>query len=346
MMEPDSTPNPEAPAPAPKRRRRRFRAALSLRAMMLLVLVVGGWTGWQVHRARAVRRAIRVIEAAGGSVDFEGSRDAAGHRITRPRVAAWLCDTLGEEYVFDVSSVHINHLEPNSDARRVIEAIASIPRVKRLSFLYFVLGDEDMAEIAGMADLEEIRIWGQLPSMIRPGSRAAVRPLSPSGLARLSRLRKLRSIRLELESGQIDAHALDAMSTLPHLRVLEIRGGDPLDDAEVQALGGFKHLEELDIRWFRPFEPGRTVRPLPIASWAGLRSLTLWFIWLSPDEVRAVSRLGKLERLNCSEFRDGDLPLLRGMKGLKKLILNRWNRIKPESLAPLKAALPGLTIVY
>ncbi len=131
MMEPDSTPNPTAPGPVPKRVCWRFRATLSLRAMMFLVLVVGGGMGWQMHRAKAVRRAVRIIEAAGGVVEFEGTRDAAGKRITRPRVAAWLCDTIGVEYVFDVSVVAIGKMEPGSDAPSMIEANRLDPQVKR-----------------------------------------------------------------------------------------------------------------------------------------------------------------------------------------------------------------------
>ncbi len=122
-----------------------------------------------------------------------------------------------------------------------------------------------------------------------------------------------------LGAGQIDAHALDRLSTLPHLRVLQIQGGDYLEDAEVRASRNeFKHLDELDIWWSRQYVPGRTWRPLPIASWAGLRSLALSRIPLSPDEVRAISRLGKLTKLRVSDFWDDDLLLLREMKGLKK----------------------------
>ena len=56
----DDHPPPETP--------RRRRLAVSLRAVMLAVLVVGGWAGWVANRASAQRRAVATIRVAKGSI--------------------------------------------------------------------------------------------------------------------------------------------------------------------------------------------------------------------------------------------------------------------------------------
>ncbi len=46
----------------------RARSRLSVRALMVLVLVCGGWLGWVVHRARVQKDAVAAIERAGGGI--------------------------------------------------------------------------------------------------------------------------------------------------------------------------------------------------------------------------------------------------------------------------------------
>ena len=53
---------------SPAKKRRRF--GLSLRALMVLVLILGGGLGWIAHRARVQREAVAAIEKAGGKVDY------------------------------------------------------------------------------------------------------------------------------------------------------------------------------------------------------------------------------------------------------------------------------------
>jgi hypothetical protein len=43
----------------------RHRLKLSLRAMMLVILLVGTWLGWQVNRAREQREAVAAVRRLG-----------------------------------------------------------------------------------------------------------------------------------------------------------------------------------------------------------------------------------------------------------------------------------------
>ena len=69
--------------------RRRLR--LSLRAFLVLVLVLGGWLGWQAHKAREQRLAVEAIRQYGGFVhydwEFVGGALSTGRQ---PRAPAWL----------------------------------------------------------------------------------------------------------------------------------------------------------------------------------------------------------------------------------------------------------------
>src|SRR4051794_7832725 len=95
--------------PATGYERRWHRAVLSLRALMLLVLVLGGGLGWVAHRAAVQRRAVAAIEAAGGRVfyDWDLSDGVAKPPGTRRTWLKWLCDRLGPDYFGDITSVFL-----------------------------------------------------------------------------------------------------------------------------------------------------------------------------------------------------------------------------------------------
>jgi hypothetical protein len=56
-------------AGSPKHSQRRIR--LSVRALMILIMIVGGGLGRIVHRARVQRDIVAAIDRAGGSVDYD-----------------------------------------------------------------------------------------------------------------------------------------------------------------------------------------------------------------------------------------------------------------------------------
>src|SRR5690349_5325890 len=57
--------------PTPRRWWKRLPVRLSLRALMFLVLVLGGGLGWVVHRAHVQRDAVAAVMKAHGHIGYE-----------------------------------------------------------------------------------------------------------------------------------------------------------------------------------------------------------------------------------------------------------------------------------
>ena len=58
----------------PPTRWHRRHLRFSLRALIVFVLVTGGWLGWTVHRARVQREAVAAIVKASGAVVYDWER--------------------------------------------------------------------------------------------------------------------------------------------------------------------------------------------------------------------------------------------------------------------------------
>src|SRR4051812_27595650 len=96
---------------------RRLRLRLSVRALMVVVLVLGGAFGWIAHLARLARvqrDAVAAIRKAHGSVLYDWQMEGEEVRVIPgtnrisnevPWVPKWLVDRLGVEYFGDVSQV-------------------------------------------------------------------------------------------------------------------------------------------------------------------------------------------------------------------------------------------------
>jgi hypothetical protein len=117
---------------------RRWRSSLrfSLRGLIILVLLIGGWLGWIVHRARLQRTTVLAVEKSGGGVlydwQYKNGRYASGGSSWWPK---WLLDRLGVDYFHDVTWVL--HLE----------------RMPSLTFLYLA---ETGVTDAGLEHLKEM----------------------------------------------------------------------------------------------------------------------------------------------------------------------------------------------
>jgi hypothetical protein len=80
---------------------------MSLRALIILVLVLGGGFGWVAHRAQTQRKAVAAIKRAGGTVAYDwtwknGMYDPIGSRSPWPN---WLLDHVGPDYFHSVKFV-------------------------------------------------------------------------------------------------------------------------------------------------------------------------------------------------------------------------------------------------
>jgi hypothetical protein len=84
------------------------RVRLSVRALMALVLALGGGFGWVVHRAHVQRDAVVAIERAGRSVGY-GRRTPGGVTTSRPDnpVTAWVRRHLGRDFTDTATSAFL-----------------------------------------------------------------------------------------------------------------------------------------------------------------------------------------------------------------------------------------------
>ena len=179
--------------PEPTAATRRRRLVLGLRGLMLLVLVVGGGIGWMARRASIQRRAVDVIERAGGSVTYDHEVDAAGNRIHDPRPGrpAWLGRAVGDELFQEVIGValhdyHLMEIRPGDD---VLAAVATHDRVESLDVNMLSITDAGLAHLTRLRRLKELQL--------------ALDSTTDDGLASLAELPALENLTLLLDEGKL-----------------------------------------------------------------------------------------------------------------------------------------------
>jgi hypothetical protein len=77
---------------------RRFRR-LSVRGLIVLVMVIGGGTGWYIRSARLQREAVAAIEKVGGAVSYDWQWKSGKYSSrSAPWVPNWLVEHVGIDY--------------------------------------------------------------------------------------------------------------------------------------------------------------------------------------------------------------------------------------------------------
>jgi hypothetical protein len=256
------------------------RLRLSVRALIVLVLVVGGGLGWFIHRATVQRDAVKVIKAAGGEVIYDFEQNVRHFGPSGPPPGPkWLVDFLGVDYFADVTSVtfrtpqtddilaHVGRLRrlerldakssPVTDAG--LAHLAGLSELRVLScFGTLELTDAGLAHLAGMKRLEVLWIEGptriQGPGM---GHLAGLHRLkflcidneTDAGLPNLSRLTGLRKLFIGIT--KVTDATLAQLSRLTWLEELAF-GGETGSDAEMAHLKALTNLETLQVYgpWF------------------------------------------------------------------------------------------------
>lgn len=207
-MESTETTETQPPATAGPAGWRRF-LRFSLRGLLLLVLLVSVWLGWQVNRAHKQRRAVLRIQELGGEAwfDYQMQPDPNGTAGTvyperRSPWPKWIRNLIGDEYFGDVVSVG---LYKTSAEDADIELLADLPRINRLSLGYTRVTDRGMQRIAEILpqlvslDLQNTSVTdgampfiGQLRQLESLGLwNTNVTDAGAAHLARLTRMRNL-----------------------------------------------------------------------------------------------------------------------------------------------------------
>jgi hypothetical protein len=98
---------PSQAKPIADRWRRLLR--VSVRALIVLVLVIGGGLGCLVHSARVQREAVAAINQAGGCVLYDWNwKDGEWWPDEKPFAPQWIVDRIGVDYFGHPAAAYIS----------------------------------------------------------------------------------------------------------------------------------------------------------------------------------------------------------------------------------------------
>lgn len=299
---------------------------LSVRALMVLVLLIGGGAGWVVHRARVQKEAVAAIEQAGGRVVYDWAwKD--GHPAPRGAKPAWpkrLVDTVGPDYFGNVVAVypakstddtlmlHIGQLRSlqllNLNGRKSVTDLGLV-HLRGLTELRELDLSFTGATGSGLKSLERMT---RLRKLVLPTG-----PISDDDLAHLGGLTGLEWLQAGSTQRGITDAGLAHLKGLVNLKVLSLHS-PRITSSGLAALRGMSRLEMLTL--------GRTgVDDLaPIGHLTGLTSLSLSATPIDDAGLAPVARMSGLRSLHLehTQITDAGLVHLRGLKAMAILSLD------------------------
>jgi internalin A len=193
---------------------------VSVRALMTLVLVVGGGIGWTVTTARSARiqrAAVADVESAGGYVFYDCDRDPK--RVVHVRMQAY--------HKYRPRAQNMPELKP--PPRFGIDYCHNVVEI----VLYGILEDDELVRIGRFPRVE--KVW-------HAGSSHWV---SDAGLAHLHGLARLRE--LDLSNSSITDAGLVHLKGMTSLRQLNL-SRTRITDAGLVHVRGLTSLERLGLR--------------------------------------------------------------------------------------------------
>ena len=346
-----TTANPPTATP-----RRRWRT-LSVRGLMILVLLAGGLTGWEVNRVTRLRQAMAVLErevvpAADLSPADHGSpadtplvdliRDeSAATKTLRSLGLGWALDRcqgwLPEQYFDRVIGLSFSRRPTAADW----DAIRALGSVEELDFAGVPLDDADLARLADAPGLLELdlsdtaitdRTLAKIPAL--PHLQVLLleeTPISTAGLVHLKNLVDLEELTLP--------DAIVAGGRLGHLRDLrnlKLLKPGRVSDEGLAAIKNLEQLEDLEFAAWHVTDRGwMTVTGFPYLKRLhisrGLPSpleglLTDWLkgrpVAITPAGFATIGRLVHLEDLTLEDIADDPwLPTIGRLTQLRQLRL-------------------------
>ncbi len=314
----------EAPTDALKPTSRR-RLGLSVRALMLVVLVLGGWLGWIAHRARVQREAVAVIRRHHASVWFNQS----WHRNPfppdpqpgPPLLRRWV----GPDYFDTALSVNFygGRTPQKTMGDDVMRAACQLAWLEHLSIVGCDATDAGAEGLGGLTRLRSLDVRfnprmtaravkdiGRLTELEFLGLGAI--PLRDEDMGFLRRLTKLQTLALMGREMRLTDAVLDEVAALPELTAVQCF------DLPITA-DGFRRL--------------RGLRNLKVLSLHGAQVDRL-------DDLRFFPNLNRVD-LNSNPIDDDDLAVLKSLPKLSALDL-RKTRITDRGVAIL-ATFPSIS---
>ncbi len=216
----------------------RWRPRVSLRALMVLVLLIGGLLGWRVRRASIQRRAVAAIRAAGGSVfyDYQVPVGKPWQIGAAPGTPRWLREWVGDEYFQDVVVVMIAQPkgQPSKATPATLDAILDCDRLQFLQTIRVAWDEPRLARLASLSNLDDLTILDG--------------GLTDSGIQHFRELTSLTRLMFRVKPGELTGTSLKAFAgMMDRLKKLEILGLDPIEPADLTPIRGLKQLDYLRL---------------------------------------------------------------------------------------------------
>ncbi len=277
------------------------------------------------------------VEELGGKVE----RDAAGRVVAVNLRGTWINDV------------------------EMIE-IARLPYLERLDLSHTRITDEGMLNLKTAPKITDLKLfyaewitdqgiaaikdWKHLKRLNLRGTR-----VSDGSLEIVSRMPALEA--LDIAHTEVTDVGLDNLITLVNLRELSL-GRGRLTNAGLAMLRMLPELRYLDLSGARPVPPdapngrstGSGIPEETLKAIAGLRELRVLYLGYSaitPDGLRTLSSLQKVERLGlqgCSRVDDAALAELSKWTNLRYLDIQE-TPVTEQGLAALRSAKPGIRIL-
>jgi internalin A len=185
----------------PKSWRRLLR--VSVRGLVVLVLVIGAWLGWIVHRAQVQRDAVAAIQKIDGTVKYDWERkDGLSIPNGQPWGPRWLVDRIGIDYFGHVTQVRLVATHQLSDTE--LTHISRLSRLEELDLHRSPVTDAGLAHVEGLTDLQSLHLY-----------RTAV---SDTGLIHLRGRCRLRNLSIE-NTKVTDAGVQELRQAIPNLKI-------------------------------------------------------------------------------------------------------------------------------
>jgi hypothetical protein len=224
---------------------------ISVRALMVLILLAGGWLGWLDQSARTQRAAVAAIQRVNGYVEYEW--DFANPN-RKPDGGGWwpkrLVDLLGIDYFYNIVAVDLDGRATDQELVAVgnltrlrflqlsqsevtdagLVYLQGLTSLKRLTLLSTHITDQGLANLKSLTSLEEIRL--------------AATDCSDAGLAYLTTLPRLKI--LGLAKTRVTTAGIAHLQAADRLEQVII-GGTPLTDDDLVHLRGMKSLKLLGL---------------------------------------------------------------------------------------------------
>jgi hypothetical protein len=320
----------ETPTPA---RKRRFRAVLSIRALILLVMLIGGGLGWMAHSARVQREAVAIIEQSGGNVQYDYDYRLGQRWFASPQ---WLIDAVGIDYLDTVVTV----MTAAGDEEYNMKAIEQLPHLEWLT-----LDSSHLVTVAGPKNLERFSQLRYLDLFYAKGTRATFPSLK--GLNRLEHLKivninvtdadldnlagmdQLWDLTIDTDSDQITDKGLAKLAALPALTSLTVKSR-AISDAGLAHLARLNSLSELSL------DRAKLTTIAPIQALSDLTTLSLRDCPITDVGLAPMAELKNLITLDVSGTLLSDVGLthLRELTQVQKLSLSK-TKITDAGLAQL-----------